>query len=145
MVLPGPKSMATGVGMELVYDGECGMERIFQDPELFRQAIEAYRLENRGRTARRCGVQGDRDPGEQSVGVRPWLDGVKEICAYCGFSRFALRSYRSAGFPVRRIAGRIVALRDDVDKWMVGRSFRRGRPPGSRKRSPGKKKTPAKV
>jgi hypothetical protein len=132
--------MATGVGMELVSYGGFGMEGIFNDPELFRQAIEAYRLENRGRTARRCGVQGDRDPGEQSVGVRPWLDGVKEICAYCGFSRFALRSYRSAGFPVRRIAGRIVALRDDVDKWMVGRSFRRGRPRGG-----GKKKTPAKA
>jgi hypothetical protein len=126
--------------MELVYDGECGMERIFQDPELFRQAIEAYRLENRGRTARRCGSQGDCDPGG-----RPWLDGVKEICDYCGFSRFALRSYRNKGFPVRNVEGRVVALKDDVDKWMVGRNFKRGRPPGSRKRSPGKKKTPAKV
>jgi hypothetical protein len=70
------------------------------------------------------------------VGVRPWLDGVKEICAYCGFSRFALRSYRSAGFPVRRIAGRIVALRADVDKWMAGRNFRRGRPRGNKKTTP---------
>lgn len=74
------------------------------------------------------------------MGVRPWLDGVKEICAYCGFSRFALRSYRGLGFPVRRIAGRIVALREDVDKWMAGRNFRRGRPRGG-----GKKKTPAKA
>lgn len=76
------------------------------------------------------------------VGIRPWLDGVKEICAYCGFSRFGLWIYRRHGFPARRLEGRVVALKDDVDKWMVGRNFKRGRPPGSRKRSPGKKKTP---
>jgi hypothetical protein len=128
-VLPGPSRLATGVAVELVCDGGFGMERIFNDPEILRSEIEAYRLENRGRTRRVCGIQGDCDPGG-----RPWLDGVKEICAYCGFSRFALRSYRNKGFPVRKIAGRIVALRDDVDKWMVGRNFKRGRPPGNSKK-----------
>lgn len=76
------------------------------------------------------------------IGERPWLDGVKEICLYCGFSEFAFRVYRRRGLPVRKFEGRIVALPADLDRWMIGRNFKRGRPRKSGKRSKGKTKCP---
>lgn len=68
------------------------------------------------------------------MGARPWLDGVKEICARAGIGRTTLWRYLKRGFPVRRVEGRLVALQEDVDSWMTGRFGEEPRPRHGRPR-----------